>query len=45
MPHQWKESTVVPIYKNGDNADCSNYRGITLVSVSHGFYQTFLSLG
>jgi hypothetical protein len=25
LPHQRKESTVVPIYKKGDKTDCSNY--------------------
>jgi hypothetical protein len=28
LPDQWKESIVVPVYKKGDKADCSNYRGI-----------------
>jgi hypothetical protein len=28
LPHQWKESTVVPIHKKGDKTDCSNYQGI-----------------
>jgi hypothetical protein len=25
LPHQWKESTVVPIHKKGDKTDCSNF--------------------
>jgi hypothetical protein len=25
LPHQWKESTVVPIHIRGDKTDCSNY--------------------
>jgi hypothetical protein len=25
LPHQWKESVVVPIRKKGDKTDCSNY--------------------
>jgi hypothetical protein len=32
LPHQWKESTVVPIHKKVDKTDCSNYRGISLLS-------------
>jgi hypothetical protein len=32
LPHQWKESIVVPIHKKGDRTDCSNYRGISLLS-------------
>jgi hypothetical protein len=25
LPEQWKESIIVPIYKNGDKTDCGNY--------------------
>jgi hypothetical protein len=32
LPHQWKESIVVPIHKKGDKNECSNYRGISLLS-------------
>jgi hypothetical protein len=27
LPDQWKESIIVPIYKEGDKTDCSNYQG------------------
>ena len=33
MPDEWRESTITPIYKDkGDNMNCSNYRGIKLLS-------------
>jgi len=31
MPEEWKEAIVIPIYRNGDETDCSNYRGISLL--------------
>ena len=34
IPLDWKKGLVVPIWKGkGDRQDCSNYRGITLLSV------------
>jgi hypothetical protein len=35
LPHQWKESIVVPVHKKGDKTDCSNYRGISLLSAPY----------
>lgn len=33
MPHDWRKSTIVPIYKGtGDAQACKNYRGIKLMS-------------
>jgi hypothetical protein len=34
LPHQWKEPIVVHIHKKGDNTDCCNYRGISLIAVN-----------
>ncbi|PNF21971.1 hypothetical protein B7P43_G17907 [Cryptotermes secundus] len=34
LPNQWKESIIVPVHKRGDKTDCSNYRGISLLSTS-----------
>ena len=33
MPDEWRKSTVTPIYKDkGDHMNCSNYKGIKLLS-------------
>ena len=32
LPEEWKESSIVPVYKKGDRTDCSNYRGISILS-------------
>jgi hypothetical protein len=34
LPEQWKESVIVPIYKMGENTDCSNYEGIFSILMS-----------
>ena len=33
VPTQWREATVVPIFKKGDKADPGNYRPVSLTSV------------
>jgi hypothetical protein len=35
LPDQRKESIIVPVHKKGDKTDCSNYRGISLLSTSY----------
>jgi hypothetical protein len=34
LPDQWKESFIVPVHNKDDKTDCSNYRGISLLSTS-----------
>ena len=35
MPEEWRQSILVPIFKNkGDAQSCNNYRGIKLMSHS-----------
>jgi hypothetical protein len=43
LPHQWKESIVVPIHKKGDKTDCSNYRGMSFLSTSYILSNILLS--
>jgi hypothetical protein len=35
LPEQWEESIIVPIYKKGEKTNCSNYRGISLLSTTY----------
>jgi hypothetical protein len=42
LPHQWKESIVVPIHKKGDKTDCNNYRGMSLLSTSNKILSNIL---
>jgi hypothetical protein len=42
LPEQWKESIIVPIYKTGDKTDCSNHRGISLLSTSYKILSNIL---
>jgi hypothetical protein len=42
LPHQWKESIVVPIHKKGDKTECSNYRGISLLLTSYKIVSNIL---
>jgi hypothetical protein len=35
LPEEWKKSIIIPIYKEGDKTDCSNYRDISLMSTTY----------
>jgi hypothetical protein len=43
LPDQCKESIIVPIHKKGDKTDCSNYRGMSLLSTSYETYPIYFS--
>jgi len=34
LSQQWKESVIVLVYKRGDESDCSNYGGMSLLLTS-----------
>jgi hypothetical protein len=42
LPHQGKDSIVLPVHKKGDKTDCSNYRGISLLSTSYKILSNIL---
>jgi sorting nexin-29 len=42
LPGQWKESIIVPVHKKGDETDCNNYRGISLLSTSYKMLSNIL---
>jgi hypothetical protein len=42
LPHQWKESIVVPIHKKDDKTDCSNYRRISLLLTTYKMLSNIL---
>jgi hypothetical protein len=37
LSNQWNESIIVSVHKKGDKTDCSNYRGISLLSTLSKF--------
>ena len=41
-PLKWQTRIVVPIFKKGDRRECSNYRGITLLSLPGKVYARVL---
>jgi hypothetical protein len=45
LPEQWMVSIIVPAYKIGDKTDCSNYRGISLLSSPYKIFVHYSSLG
>jgi hypothetical protein len=38
LPEEWKESIIVPLYKRGDKADCSNMETYNLCQLCTKFY-------
>ena len=37
-PKQWQTTVIIPIHKKGDKRKCTNYRGISLISVPGKVY-------
>jgi hypothetical protein len=43
VPSDWLTSVLVPVYKNGIASDCSNYRGIALMSIVAKLFNKLLA--
>jgi len=41
---EWKEAIIVPNYKKADKTDCSNYRGLSLLSTTYKILTNILLL-
>jgi len=41
LPEQW-ESIIVPVYKKGDKTDCSDYKGMSLLSTTYRILSNIL---
>lgn len=42
VPKDWEMGLIIPIHKKGDTKDCSNYRGITLLSTAVKLFEKII---
>lgn len=42
IPEEWRCAVICPIFQKGNKADCSNYRGISLLPHILKIYEHFL---
>ena len=42
IPEDWSKDLICPVYKKGDKTECSNYRGISLMSHTFKVYERIL---
>jgi hypothetical protein len=45
LPDQWKESIILLVHKRGDQTDCNNYCGISLLSTAYKILSNLLLSG
>ena len=43
VPNDWRKALIIPIHKKGSRLECSNYRGISLLSVIGKLYARVLN--
>jgi hypothetical protein len=42
FPEEWKESIIIPLYKEGDKTDCTKYRCISLLPTTYKILSNIL---
>ncbi|GFU80410.1 transposon TX1 uncharacterized 149 kDa protein [Trichonephila clavipes] len=42
IPIEWEEGSVCPIFKKGDQLECRNYRGITILNTAYKIFSNLL---
>jgi hypothetical protein len=42
LPQKWKESTIIPMYKNGDKTGCNKYREILMLPMIYKILSNIL---
>ena len=42
VPQDWKDASIVPLFKKGSRVDCGNYRGISLLSIASKIFARIL---
>lgn len=44
IPRSWEQAITIPIFQNSGATDCHNYRGISLLVVTHEVLATILKI-
>ena len=42
IPEEWRTSVIIPVFKKGDRADCTNYGGISLMPIFAKVFTTIV---